>query len=130
MQPRPGRQTEQIDTSCSDVLPHLPGPNRKADGPQFVVQLGVDQVDLPQVRQVRVPARPRAVLDFLAHVRVALDAQSGQESDAALIRFAQRVPLAATYGGHDCGHQLEPSLSAGLNPTLLRFDLSYPRSSI
>jgi acyl-CoA thioester hydrolase len=43
----PGRETEQIDAPSSDILTHLPGLDMKTSLPQFVVQLGMDQVDLP-----------------------------------------------------------------------------------
>jgi hypothetical protein len=43
----PGRETEQIDAPSGDILTHLPGLDMKTSLPQFVVQLGMDQVDLP-----------------------------------------------------------------------------------
>ena len=52
VQPRAGRQAEQIEAARRDVLAHLPGRHGEAGGAQLVVQLGVDQVDLAQVRLV------------------------------------------------------------------------------
>src|SRR5690348_7851298 len=40
MEPRPGRQPEQIDSLGRDVLAHLPGGDRKPGTAQFVEQLG------------------------------------------------------------------------------------------
>ena len=73
--------------------------------PQLVVQLGVDQVHLAQVGLSRVARDPRAVLDRLALVGVALDAQPGQEPDAVVTLFGHRVRLAAADRADDAAHR-------------------------
>ena len=60
-------------------------------GAQLVVQLGVDEVDLAQVRLRRVARDARAVLDGLAGVRVAGDAEPGDERDRVHDRLADAV---------------------------------------
>jgi len=87
MEPRARRQREQVHAARRDVLAHLPWRDGEARGPQLVVQLGVDQVDLPEVRPARVACHPRAMLHGRARMRVALDAEPGDETDALLGRL-------------------------------------------
>ena len=56
---------------------------------------------LAQVGLGRVARHARAVLDRLAHVRVALDAEPGQKADAVLVRLAEAVSWIAAHGGDD-----------------------------
>ncbi|GHD08876.1 hypothetical protein GCM10016234_08910 [Tianweitania populi] len=49
-QPRIGRQNQQIDADCRDVLAQLSGGDYVALRTKQVEQLGMDQMDLPQVR--------------------------------------------------------------------------------
>ncbi|MFN8536830.1 MAG: hypothetical protein U0232_05070 [Thermomicrobiales bacterium] len=53
-----GRQAEQIDAARGDVLAHLAGGQVEPARAQLVVQLGVDEVDLAQVRLVGVARHP------------------------------------------------------------------------
>ena len=64
--------------------PICPAATAKPAAAQLVVQLGVDQVHLAQVGLGRVARHPRAMLDRHAQMRVALDAQPGQQPDAVL----------------------------------------------
>ncbi len=48
-QPRPERQAQEVYAASRDVLPHLAGPDAKAYFPQLVMQLRVNQMDLPEV---------------------------------------------------------------------------------
>src|SRR5262249_32957191 len=74
-------------------------------GGQFVVELSVDQVHLAKVWLVRVEADARAVLDRRALVRVAFDAEAGEQADHAIIRLAHRVFRAAADRCHHSGHR-------------------------
>ena len=78
-----------------DVFAHLPGRHDETGGAQFVMQLGVDQVHLAQVRLGRIARHPRSMLDRAAQMRVVLDAETGQQPDAADVRLAERAS--------DCG---------------------------
>lgn len=49
-EPRAARQGQQVDPAGRDVLPHLTGGDREAGPPELIVQLGVDQMDLPEIR--------------------------------------------------------------------------------
>ena len=89
MQPRAGRQGQQIDAGCGDVLAKLAGLNRKTFGAQFVEQFGMNQMHLTQIGLRRVPADARAVLDRLAHMGVAGDTQSLEQANAEARRLAE-----------------------------------------
>src|SRR6185437_6116972 len=65
---------------------------------------------LAQIRLGRVAADARAMLDRLAHMRVALDAEPRDKADAALGRLAEIVPWATAHGGDDAGHGLTADL--------------------
>jgi len=80
MQPCTYRQTEEIDTARRDVLAHLPGRDCETTRSQFVVQFGVDQVNLAQIGLGRVARDPRAVLDGDPLVRVAFDSRARQRA--------------------------------------------------
>ena len=54
----PGGQPEQVDAARRDVLAHLALRDRKPARPQLVVQLGVDQVHLAQVRLLGIARDP------------------------------------------------------------------------
>ena len=104
IQPRSDRQTEQIDTVGRDVLAHLPGRDGETGRAQFLVEFGVDQVNLAQVGLGRIARHPRAVLDRNALMRVAVDAEPGHELDAVLVGFDQRVRRASADGRDYCVH--------------------------
>ena len=76
---------------CRDVLAHQPRRHVEAGGAQLVVELGVDQVHLPQVRLGRVTPHARAVLDRLADVRVTVDAEPCHQQDPVRVRLRHRV---------------------------------------
>jgi hypothetical protein len=59
------------------------------------VQLGVDEVDLAQAWLARIAGHARAMLHGLARMRVAFDAQPGDEPDAALVWLAEGVRRAS-----------------------------------
>ena len=101
-QPRPGRQAEQVDSARRDVLPHVPGGDPVPQKIQLVVQLGMDQVDLAQVRGRWVTGYPRPVLDRAPGVHVSLDADAGDESDPVADRLAERVLAVLADGGYEC----------------------------
>ena len=66
MQPRSGRQAEQVHAASRDVLAHLAFGYVEAHFSQLVVEFGVYEMHLPQVRLVRVLRNSRAVLNRLA----------------------------------------------------------------
>jgi hypothetical protein len=78
MQPCAGRQSQQIDAVGRDVLAHLPGCDGEAGFPQFVMQLGMDQMHLPHIGLGGVARHPRAVFDGRTEMRVAFDPEADQ----------------------------------------------------
>jgi hypothetical protein len=54
VQPRTRRKAQQVDPAGSHVLPQVPGGDHETGRSQLVMQLGMDQVDLAQVRLDRI----------------------------------------------------------------------------
>jgi hypothetical protein len=77
MEARALRQRQQINTLRRDVFAHLSGRHRKPRIAQFVEQLLVDQMHLPQIGRVAELRDARPMLDGLPGMRVALDAIPG-----------------------------------------------------
>lgn len=75
------RHTEQVDTSGGDVLPHVSRPDLEPDAAELVVELGMNEVDLPEVGPGRITAYPRSVLHGCAEVRVAFYTEPGHKGD-------------------------------------------------
>ena len=103
MQPRARRQRQQIDAVSGDVLAEVGGTHDKTLHPQFLEQFGVDQVHLAQVGLGRIAADAGTVLDRLAHMGVAGDAQSREQANAQGRRLAE-VMAAAGADGDDAAH--------------------------
>ena len=49
-----GWQGQQVNAGGGDVLAEIAGPHREIGGHQFLEQLGVQQVHLPQIRLARI----------------------------------------------------------------------------
>jgi hypothetical protein len=105
-----GRQDEEVDAFGGDVFAHLTGGDLEAGGAQLGVELGVDQVDLAQVRLRRVACDPRAVLDGDAGMGVAVNAETGDEADHRLVALAHCVAAAAADRQDRPGHALLSSI--------------------
>ena len=103
MQPRARWQRQQIDAFGGDVLAEVGGLHDKTLAAQFVEQLGVDQMHLAQIGLGRIPADAGAVLDRLAHMGVAGDAESREQANAQGRRLAE-VMAAAGADGDDAAH--------------------------
>lgn len=112
MQARPGGKPQQIHPARGNIFAHLPGAHGKTGSMERIMQFRMDQVDLTQVGLGRVTRHPRAMLDPLAAMRVALNSQSPEESNAPLSRFGKRVRWAAAHGEDGSTHQPMP-LSRG-----------------
>lgn len=89
------RQPEEIDSPDGDILPHLPGNDIEPSRPKLIMQLGVDQVNLAQIRLTRVARHPGAVLNGLSSVRVPLDPVPRDQHDRLEVLLAHRVGSAA-----------------------------------
>lgn len=69
------REAEEVDSPCGHVLAEIARSDREPRRTQLVVQLGVDEVHLAQIRLPWVPRHARAVSDRGALMSVSLDAQ-------------------------------------------------------
>ena len=94
---------EEIDATCSHVLAEIARFDREPSRTKLVVQLGVDEVHLPQVRLQRVPRHARPVPDGDALMRVSLHAQPRDETDTGLRRLAEGVAATPCDGDDECG---------------------------
>src|SRR5207244_3805495 len=91
VQPGAGWQAEQVDALSGDVLAHLAGRDVKTGSAQFVMKLGVDQVDLSKIWCLRVDLDPRQMLDRRARMRIAFDPEAREQGDRVLVTFGERV---------------------------------------
>jgi hypothetical protein len=112
---RPGWQAEQIEFPRSDVFPELAGGDRVSFGAEFLEQLVMDQMNLPEVGLVWIVSHARSVLHGLSRVSVSINAVSGDEQNAKLIRLAESVGRTSadrddgrTHG--DLGSSLRPNV--------------------
>jgi hypothetical protein len=98
-------QCQKIDAARRHILADGAGPNVESASAQLVEQFFMHEMHLPQVRRVGIFRGVITVLDFLAHMRVAFDAEARNKTDHQLIPLAERVALAAAHGGDDSGHR-------------------------
>lgn len=91
MQPGAARQTEQVEAAGGDVLAHLSGCDVEAALSQLVVEFGMNEVNLPQVRRSRVGPNSGAMLHGHPGMRIVVHPDTGDELDAVLILLAELV---------------------------------------
>ena len=77
MKPGPDREGKKIESARGDVLAQLSRGNREAGALQFVEQLGMYEMHLPQIGRTRIARDPRAMLDGFAMMRISVDAAPG-----------------------------------------------------
>jgi hypothetical protein len=94
----PGR----VETAGRDVLTHLANSDIEATSPQFVVQLGVDQVHLAEVGLSGVRGDAGSMLHRRSAMGVAVDAEPGDEHDLVRCRLGEAVAFIPT-DRHDHG---------------------------
>ncbi len=121
VQPRADRQPEEINAAGGDILTHLPGGHGKARVPQFVKQLGMNEMHLAPIGLARVVHHPRAMFDPLTHVRITLGSKSGQKPDAFLILLAESVHRVTANGRHDPIHSSLCFCEYGFGKTIVCF---------
>lgn len=92
-------QPEQVNAARGYVFAHVPCPNIKAGRVEFVMQLGVNKMHLPQVWLIWVADDAREVLNRLARMSVACNTLGFDQQDTVQIGLAKRVSGTAT----DCG---------------------------
>ncbi|MCW2756505.1 MAG: hypothetical protein JWO46_251 [Nocardioidaceae bacterium] len=103
-----GGEGEQVDAAGGDVLAEVAGADHVTLGSQLVEELGVQQVDLAEVRLVRVAGDPGQVLDQHAGVRVAVDPEPGDQLDLGDRLLAEPVLRVAVHGFDPHGREPYP----------------------
>jgi hypothetical protein len=96
-----------------ESIEHIFKNDIEASRVQLVEQLGVNEMDLPEVRLRRVDRDAGAVLHRFAAMGVALDAETGQKPNRALHRLAEAMPHRRAHRDHCRGHP--PSSQASPN---------------
>ena len=105
---RANREAEEVDSACGHVLAEIARSDREPGRTQLVVQLGVDEVDLAQIRLRRIPRHARAMPDRGALMRVSVDAQPRDEPDTCLRGLAEGVAGAPGHGDDQRGQMNPP----------------------
>ena len=98
MQLRAAGKIEQWNSACCDVLAKLSRLDHEATLSELVEQLDVDEVHLSEVRLSGIARDAREMLNRLARVCIAFDAQPGAEHDAGLRHLVKAVLTAQRYG--------------------------------
>jgi len=83
-QPSAGGQAEQVDAARSDILAEVAWYHRVAGRSKLLVQLGVNEVHLTKVRLGGIARHARAVLHGDTLMRIAIDAEAGEQADRRL----------------------------------------------
>lgn len=86
-----GREAEQVDAMGGYVLAHHSRPESETATTELVVELGVEEMDLTQVRLGRVLTNPRPMLDRPAKMSIALDTETREKTDLGDHRLHQSV---------------------------------------
>jgi len=88
-QPRPDRQTQQINASDRNVLTHLARRDIETAGLQFIDHLRLQEVHLPEIGTGGICAHQVPVPDSLPHVGITLNTQAGNKSNGLLCLLAE-----------------------------------------
>ena len=100
VQTRSLRQAEEIHASRRHILTHVARSDGEPHSLKLIVQLGVNEVDLPQVGLCRIALHPRNMFDRQALVRVRLYTEPRDEPDARPRSLRERVAGASAHRDH------------------------------
>jgi hypothetical protein len=103
-QARAARQREQGDAARGYVFSKLAGRDIKPHCCKLTEQLGVDQVNLAQVRRTWGLCQTGEMLHGLSGMGVAFDAQSRDEADRSARLLGEAMPIVARDGDYLCIH--------------------------
>jgi hypothetical protein len=110
------RKRQQIDSAREDVFAYVARVDVEAGPVEFVVQLGVDKVDLTEIGLVRVLRDAGEMLNGDARMRVAFNAESFKQTDLELRLLAEPVAAIAADGDNGRG---QGALTTGSNATAM-----------
>lgn len=94
------RQTEEIHAARRHIFTHVACGDGEPHSLKLFVQLGVNEVDLPQVGLRRVALHPRNMFDRQTLVRVCFHAESRDEPDARPRHLREGVAGASAHRDH------------------------------
>jgi hypothetical protein len=99
LEDRVSRQGQEVDASGKDILAKRPWANLKALRDEFLEQLLMDEMDLPEIWLGRVGTDPGSVLYGLAAMGISVNPETFQEPDrrlAVLLNACVAAALTAT----------------------------------
>ena len=95
-----GGWREEINAARRDVFSDIARRYRKAPATQLLKKLGVDEMDLPQVRHCRVAPSTRLVLHCGARMGISIDPEPRDEANAVARGLAEAVGTATSDRDH------------------------------
>ena len=116
--PRSRWQCQQVDAAGSHVFSDRARPQVEPAGVKLLEQLLVDEMHLPQIRNMTEFPDVRAVLHRFAHVRIASDAKTGDEENRRLVGLGERVLLAAAHRRDNGGPVVAPAYTRSKSAAL------------
>ncbi len=108
----PNRQPKQIETGGGDVLTQITGRHIVPLRCDVFEELLMDEVHLAQIGLCGVDGHPRAVLHLGPGVRIACDADAGNQLDRVGRILRERVMVALVQGGDGSSHDVR-SIASG-----------------
>jgi hypothetical protein len=100
-QPRAGRKREDIEPPRRDILAEITGLDMESLRREFIEELRVHQVYLPQVRLARIARDPRTVLHRGPGVGVSFGAEPFEEPDSLVHSLAETMLAVDAHGDDD-----------------------------
>ena len=95
-----GRQREKINAARRNVFSEIPRRYRKAPAKQLLKKLGVDEMDLPQVRHCGIPPHTRPVLHRGAQMGISIHPHSRHKANGVARALAEAVDHATRDRDH------------------------------
>ena len=97
-QSRAGRQPEQVDAARGHVLAHLAGRHLEPALAQLVMELGMNEVDLPQIGLRRIRAHAREMLEPLPEMSIPLNPEPGEQTFPVVSALVDDIVAVARAG--------------------------------
>lgn len=98
------RERQEIQPTRENVLTHVAGMDVEPSSVELVMQFGVNEVDLTEIRLVRVLRDAREVLDGSASMRVTFDAETFDQANFWFGLLDEVVAAGAADREDGCGH--------------------------
>src|SRR5713101_2698688 len=109
MEQGPGREREEVDLPRGDVLTHLARGDGETSRREVIVQLAVDQMHLTEVRPRCLLRQAPTMFHRRAAVRIAFDAEPGEQPDEVPRLLAEGVVSTRMHCGDVGTHPFHPA---------------------